>query len=214
LAARAPLRPWPLHALSVNPPAAAALAAAAAGAGLSFLEVAKRPVRRHGDGYVLAELGADRLAALEGFLAGRRADAGGFGIVVASGTATTVDAVTTAGRHLGGLILPGPATALLSLHHAASLLPLVEPARGGAELLGHDTRSAMAGAVLAMAAGAAERVRASVEAGHGLQLAPGGLVVTGGWGRALAGELGAEYAEHLVLSGARVMVLGGRLPPP
>jgi pantothenate kinase type III len=200
---------------------------------LTPLPVPKAPLRRHGDGYDLAGLGIDRLAAIEGCLAAlspahgaaQLAAAGAppanaglpvpstFALVVAAGTATTIDAVRIDGAHLGGLILPGVATALASLHQAASLLPAIDPVASpvspAADALGHDTRSAMQQATLTMTCGAIERVARRVADRHRLTLA--GVWVTGGWGEAVAAGVGGSYVRDLVMSGGRELILGGTL---
>lgn len=237
LAAKVPTHPWPLHMVSVHRQAAAALGVAAAAAGLTVVPVnhpkAKRTVHWHlhkgRPGYALAELGADRLAAIEAWLAHfARRRPGELGLIVAAGTATTIDAVTGLGEHLGGLILPGLDTALASLHQATSQLPHVAPPRlgdaGVDDCLGHDTAGAMTRAVLEMTVGAIERVAATLTGGRqgpGITeaplpiyqqhwtLAPDGIVVTGGHGPLLAELVGGRWSPDLVLSGARVQVLGG-----
>jgi pantothenate kinase type III len=200
-----------VHVLSVNPGAAAVLGGAMTSAGLTPLPVPKAGVRRHGDGYALHNLGIDRLAAIEGCLASRAPDPGSFVLVVAAGTATTIDAVRADGAHLGGLILPGVATALASLHRAASLLPdidpVAEPFHPSRDALGHETRSAMQQATLTMTCGAIERVARLAAAEHGLKFA--GVCVTGGWGELIAAGTGGTFVRELVLAGGRVMIGGG-----
>jgi len=209
----APVSGWPLHILSVNPPAAARLGEQALAFGLTPLTITKRPVRRHGLGYVLADLGIDRLAAIEGLLArlaGKAPRDDEFVLVVGAGTATTIDAVRADGLHLGGLILPGLKTALASLHQATSLLPALDlVASATADGLGHDTRSAMSQAVIAMTLGAVERVVRGTQSNRQLMLRENGIYLTGGCGQILASSMGAVYLPELVMSGARVMVLGG-----
>ena len=59
-------------------------------------------------------------------------------IVLDVGTATTVDAVSAEGSFLGGVILPGPALWLRSLHQGTAALPKVE-SENGLSLLGKTT---------------------------------------------------------------------------
>jgi len=208
----------PLHVTSVRPERTKQLMQMASALGWPLVVISKRQVRRRGDGYLLKDLGIDRLAAIEGWLASlsdsdRRCQ-DHYGVVIAAGTATTVDAVTTKGRHLGGLILPGIKLALSSLHEAASLLPDINPelelnAESVRLGLGNNTRSAMLNAAIEMTAGAVNEVRQRLQRQHRLQELTGGIVTTGGWGQHLATRLGGSYKPELILSGARVLAIGG-----
>lgn len=191
-------RPWPLFVGSVHPPGVRDLARIAGAQQFPVEVLAKRPVRRHGEGYELAELGIDRLAAIEGFARLKR----GKGIVVSAGTATTIDVVGEAGEHLGGYILPGLKTSLSALHEAASLLPLLDPRAESLPpeaALGHDTRTAMLGGALRMTAAAiSETARESGAKAF----------LTGGYAETLAKWLpDAELHPDLVVSGLRVLAL-------
>lgn len=208
----------PLHVTSVRPERTKLLMQLASALGWPVVVVGKRPLRRRGDGYLLKDLGIDRLAAIEGWLASLsdndRRHQDHYGIVVAAGTATTVDAVTVRGQHLGGLILPGLKLALRSLHEAASLLPDINlelelSADAPRQGLGHDTRSAMICAAIEMTAGAVNEVRRRLERQQRRSELSGGIVVTGGWGQQLATRLGGSYKPELILSGARALALGG-----
>ena len=124
--------PYPtLHIVSVRPEQTKLLTRLAQECGWSAVTVRKRPVRRHcklhSSGYLLKDLGIDRLAAIEAWLSTltseQRQLQDHYGIIVAAGTATTIDAVGVDGRHFGGLILPGLTLAMQSMHQVASLLP-------------------------------------------------------------------------------------------
>jgi type III pantothenate kinase len=72
-------------------------------------------------------------------------------LVVDSGTATTVDAVSTEGAFLGGAILPGFALCAHSLNQYTALLPLIsmdEVASGFHEAVGRDTHQAICSGLL------------------------------------------------------------------
>jgi BirA family biotin operon repressor/biotin-[acetyl-CoA-carboxylase] ligase len=219
----APRRPWPVHFASVNPAAARRLEGAVRVAGGTAVPLEKRPVLRHGKGYALDELGIDRLAAIEGWLARLGADeriGDAAGVIVGAGTAMTVDLVRASGEHLGGFIAPGLATALRSLHDAAALLPRLE-ARSFldvAEGPASTTEAAMRGGAVQMLAGLVERSARWLAAD-----APGGgvrgsvaVVLTGGGGEALRSALRSSLrpslAPDLVLEGLRAMALGGARP--
>ncbi len=198
LKAKLPAASWPLFVGSVHPQGAAELTKLAQEHGLLVEILPKRPVRYHGAGYALKELGIDRLAAIEGWARLRRGKA----IVVSAGTATTIDAVGEGGEHLGGYIIPGLKTSLRALHEAASLLPALDPAAEAMPpeaSLGHDTRSAMLGGALRMTAAAiAETARESN--------AP--VILSGGYAEALSRWLpDAEVHPDLVVSGLRVLAL-------
>jgi len=206
---------WPLFIASVRPQASAQLAAAAATLGLSPQHLAKRPVRCSGKNYAWTELGFDRLAGIEAWLAGlaatKRTAATQYAIIVQAGTATTIDAVCCNGEHLGGLILPGVTLALSSLHQAAALLPKIEATavtpQSAQAVLGSDTQSAMISAAVTMTVGAVERVARRLAQTRALQLIE--TVVSGGWALLLAPHLKATVDTDLVVKGIRVMAVGG-----
>lgn len=187
---------WALHTLSVNREQEARLGALVAKVGMTLTPVLKRPVRWRGE-YRLTEMGIDRLAAMEGWLAksARRP-----AVIVAAGTATTIDVLDFTGAHAGGLILPGLRTALKSLHAATSLLPSLQPIATPPGALGHDTASAMQRAAVTMTTAA---IRASAPEGAT-------YVLTGGYASLLAPHLPqAHLCPDLILDGARSMILGG-----
>jgi len=98
-----------------------------------------------------AQLGADRWVAVIGAFHDRPIDS----CIVNVGTAMTIDAVTAAGQHLGGLIVPGPDLMVGALHRETSDLAVrsaASKARADAAFAS-DTRSAIEnGCELALAA--------------------------------------------------------------
>lgn len=130
-----------------------------------------------------AQLGADRWMAVVG-----AARCYGLPVVVMDlGTATTLDAVDDKGRHLGGLILPGPQTMLGALK-GETVLDIdpefalcadgVAPVAGQAQA---DTAAAIEGGVVTAQAGALERFVAWFEQRLGEKSAARlRIVVTGG----------------------------------
>lgn len=208
LSSLVPMRGWPLFVASVHPEASARLRETAEAAGLSVVFLPKRRLRSHGNRYALSALGIDRLAAIEGALAhGDKT----WKIVLAAGTATTIDVIRGDGWHAGGWILPGLDLALNSLHSAARLLPkinLTELVDSGLSL-GSETHSAIVGGVLQMTIGAVERARLAISQDyrdHG----PIRTLVTGGNAGILLPMLSdAEAVPHLILDGLREMILGG-----
>jgi type III pantothenate kinase len=150
-------------------------------------------------------LGADRWVSAIGAhaLAGRR------GVVLANaGTALTVDAVNGGGRHLGGVIVPGPAAMIETM--LAGTHGIRRRARGGKStgrgLFAANTASALAAG--AAYAGAALIDRAVDEAKRVMGARPL-LLVTGGSARALAPHIKSTYrvVPDLVLRGLAVLSL-------
>jgi type III pantothenate kinase len=118
------------------------------------------------------EVGADRIANAIGAY-----DLyGGPCIVVDLGTATTFDAISSAGEYLGGAIAPGIAISMDALfHHAAALrrVELVEPR----SVIGKSTvESIQSGAMYGFAAQVDGMCRRIIdELGHSAVVATGGL---------------------------------------
>lgn len=122
-------------------------------------------------------------------------------LVVSAGTALALDALAGGGRHLGGLIAPGPRLMQRSLHQAAAQLPET----GDGELLDAavDTASAIASGCWQAALGLIERFHARMR--FQLGNAPV-LVLCGGDAAALAAHLTLplELRPDLVLEGLAV----------
>ncbi|HUL91772.1 MAG TPA: type III pantothenate kinase [Burkholderiales bacterium] len=136
-----------------------------------------------------AQLGADRWAALIGAWSMHRGPC----LVVAAGTATTVDTLRSDGTFAGGMILPGLELMKRSLAHNTAGLAL---ARGRFSDTPRNTADAIESGCLLAQAGAIERAFAAME--------PGATCVLGGGaaGR-IAPHLGipVRLAENLVLEG-------------
>ncbi|HEX2666957.1 MAG TPA: type III pantothenate kinase [Gammaproteobacteria bacterium] len=139
-------------------------------------------------------LGADRWAAVIG---GFR-KFGGPVCVIDAGTAITVDAVNGGGRHLGGLIAPGPQTMRRSLADATA--GLQDLGEGELALLAKDTRSAIWSGGWHTAAGLLERVHGLVSKQLGGSTK---FVLTGGDARRLDALLPGRFTlcPELVLMG-------------
>ena len=146
-------------------------------------------------------LGADRwVGAIGAFHFARGA------VVVANvGTALTIDAVTRAGKHLGGAIIPGPTTMIESL--LSGTHGIRQRARGGrvkkGSLFAADTASALGAG--AQFAAAALIDRAVAEAAAKMQARPT-LLLTGGAAPSLAAYIKSEaqVVPDLVLRGLAV----------
>jgi type III pantothenate kinase len=137
-------------------------------------------------------------------------------VVVDFGTATTFDVVHADGAFLGGLILPGPQSALRNLHQNAALLPKVAlafPER----VIGVTTEQAMQSGLLhgavAQVEGLVARISAELEASG----VPGPLrvVSTGGFGRIMARQTPVieRHLPYLVLHGLALVAARAKGEP-
>jgi type III pantothenate kinase len=135
------------------------------------------------------QLGADRWAALIGAWSMLR----GACLVVAAGTATTVDTLRSDGTFVGGVILPGLELMKRSLASNTAGLPL---ARGRFSDTPRNTADAIESGCLMAQAGAIERAFAAME--------PGAIcVLAGGAAGRIASHLSVpvRLADNLVLEG-------------
>jgi type III pantothenate kinase len=136
------------------------------------------------------QLGPDRWAAL---IAARSLESGRACLVVNAGTATTMDALSSDGEFLGGVIVPGVDLMRFVLHEHTGSLPLqpgnfVGTPRNSVDAIETGCRHAQAGAV--------ERM-------HRVLGGTATCLVSGGGGPALIErlELPCRYVENLVLYG-------------
>ena len=146
-----------------------------------------------------SRMGSDRWVAL---IAGFRLAAGA-ACVIDAGTAVTLDAVDSRGRHLGGLILAGPRIIATALDRQTSGIGetggRTRPARGAA-VLGTSTDEAVARGAMLGLAGALDRAVSAV-AGELDEQPP--VYLTGGDAARLSGwlETRCEHRPNLVLEG-------------
>ena len=135
------------------------------------------------------QLGADRWAALIGAWSMLRGPC----LVVAAGTATTVDTLRSDGTFVGGMILPGLELMKRSLANNTAELPL---ARGRFSDTPRNTADAIESGCLLAQAGAIDRAFAALEPGAT-------CVVTGGAAARIAPHLSipVRLADNLVLEG-------------
>ncbi|HVQ62491.1 MAG TPA: type III pantothenate kinase [Burkholderiales bacterium] len=136
-----------------------------------------------------SQLGADRWAALIGAWSILH----GPSLVVAAGTATTVDVLRSDGTFAGGMILPGLDLMKRSLAHNTAGLPLT---RGRFSDAPQNTADAIESGCLLAQAGAIERAFAAMEPGAA-------CVLAGGAAARIAPHLGipVRIADSLVLDG-------------
>jgi len=130
-----------------------------------------------------AKLGVDRWLAIVGAVARYGKPV----IVWDLGTAATLDAVDADGQHLGGWILPGPATMLDALVRKTKLK--VPEALAGSTEPGRDTAECISRGVLAAQAGALDRFVRSLGTRLGEDSS---LIVTGGAAPAVVERLAIE----------------------
>jgi type III pantothenate kinase len=131
-------------------------------------------------------------------------------VIIDSGTATTVDVVSTQGAFEGGAILPGFQLCSRALHQYTALLPRIanDELTGPPPPLGKNTRDAIRSGLFWGQLGAVkELVR------HLRQQLPDEpmIVVTGGAGRLLAPQFPkALHEPYLALQG--LAIVGQQLP--
>jgi type III pantothenate kinase len=114
-------------------------------------------------------------------------------IIIDSGTATTVNAVSAGGVFEGGAILPGLALQARSLHEYTALLPLVDVqslAANPVGAVGRNTHGAIKSGIWFGQVGAIRELTARFANSFGR---PPLLLVTGGMGRWLTPALGEEF---------------------
>jgi type III pantothenate kinase len=145
-------------------------------------------------------LGCDRFAAA----IGARALAPDQPLVVATcGTATTVDAVTSEGRFVGGMILPGLALMAGSLAKNTAQLPQAAPGAAPPPQFADNTNDAIVSGCLSAQAGAIERAVAA----HANAL----CILSGGAAPYIAPALKCRYrmADNIVLVGLHAVARAG-----
>lgn len=162
---------------------------------LRFIRSVDFPITSRVD--VLNRVGADRLAAAVAANHLRPVDQAA--IIVDSGTAITVDAVSAQGEFLGGAIAPGWRMSADALHRVADLLPQVQPVEKQPIAIGTNTEAAIRSGLYFGAVGV---VRELVQQIQSELATPTTIFVTGGGARMLSDRLeNATIYPDLVLSG-------------
>jgi type III pantothenate kinase len=149
-------------------------------------------------------LGCDRFAAT----IGARALAPGQALVVATaGTATTVDALGSDGRFVGGMILPGLALMAGALAQNTAQLPQAMPGAAAPPLFADNTNDAIVSGCLSAQAGAIERAVAA----HAGRDASALCILSGGAAPYIAPALKCAYrmVDNIVLVGLHAVALAG-----
>jgi type III pantothenate kinase len=151
-------------------------------------------------------VGSDRL--LGAVAANRLRQANRSAVVVDMGTATTVNFIAVDGAFEGGAILPGPLTALRSLHQATASLPSLGPETIEAPPpIGKSTLEAMASGAIWGAVGAVQELVARMTADRSDDAE---FFLTGGASHAFADVLRfagrrPRHVPHLNLAGIKLV---------
>jgi len=180
-------------------------------ANLSFLEAhSQEKLATITNGYVEPEkLGSDRLVAMIG--AYELLDNSEACIVIDSGTATTIDAVTEKGQHLGGVIFPGFELSLNSLNSDTEQLPKFDSKNHPIDTngLATNTKEAIAsGCLLSLASaidGICNKMQNQLELKSKNSEISVKRVICGGAAKALLAHLENDYLchENLVMLGLK-----------
>ena len=152
-------------------------------------------------GYGTGELGADRVADIEGAL---HLYPGKNLIIIDFGTANTFCAVSDKGEYKGGAISAGIALSMNALANGAALLSNVEIKNPG-YCAGMDTQTQLQAGIFYAGLGAIKEIRARLAA-ECFKNAPHFVVGTGGLGRLYENEgIFDAYAPDLVLTGLKIL---------
>jgi type III pantothenate kinase len=123
-------------------------------------------------------------------------------LVIDIGTAITIDVVNARGHFLGGVIMPGPMTAISALHSGTAMLPEISLPLD-VPVLGQDTEGAIASGVFWGTAGAVEKILGMLKMEFGDDAA---TFLTGGGAERFAGTIrGIDHViPELTLEGLRI----------
>lgn len=146
------------------------------------------------------QLGCDRFAAAIG---ARRLFPGQTLLVANCGTATTLDAISAAGRFVGGMILPGLGTMARSLNQKTAQLPPVQYSQPGVLHLADNTEQAIISGCIAAQIGAIEQGLHLLRR-HSQQVL---CILSGGAAHVLSAALSEPHRvqDHLVLHGLQAV---------
>ena len=144
------------------------------------------------------QLGCDRFAAAIG---ARVLEPGRALVVATCGTATTIDAISSEGTFLGGMILPGLGLMASSLARNTAQLPQVAPGASPPPLFADNTDDAIVSGCLSAQAGAIERAVAAHRADA--------CILSGGAAAWVAPSLKVAHrlADNIVLVGLHAAAL-------
>lgn len=151
---------------------------------------------------VPSRLGVDRWVALIGARALTRQAC----CVVDCGTAVTIDALSPAGEHLGGVIFPGARLMREALYRDTRQIPAEA---GAVTLFGRDTMDCVWGGAAYAVAAAIDRITRQMTAAMG---EPAGRLLTGGDAEALRPYLEGDYRLEPELIFQGLLVMAGERP--
>jgi type III pantothenate kinase len=139
------------------------------------------------------KVGTDRL--LKAVAANVLRSSGSPMIVVDSGTATTVDWITSEGEFAGGAIFPGLALSAKSLHDHTAQLPLIDFRQmdHAPAVIGRETVSALASGLFWAHVGAVRELIQQMSHDQTSKEKPPPVLITGG-----GGELLTQYIDHAI----------------
>ena len=132
-------------------------------------------------------------------------------LVVTCGTATTIDAVTSEGLFIGGMILPGLKLMAQSLARNTAQLPQIAESLSLHQLFADNTDQAIASGCINAQVGAIARAH---DALANMQHRPISCIISGGAAMFLLPHLGIDYShvENLVLTGLTVVAKSWQTP--
>ncbi len=177
---------------------------------ISVIEVSKRSVFVELGPYDLKQIGIDRMAFMEGYIAGLPLESrlkNQIGVLVSLGTATTIDCLKGDGTYLGGSILPGMQMGLDALAAETALLPKIPRSEWNPPLpswrgASHTREALLSGMRLSVCGPLAQVLGDLREEFPGAEVK---VLLTGG-GSYLFQEY--ECDEFIILKGIRAMALG------
>ncbi len=121
--------------------------------------------------------------------------------IIDCGTATTIDALSATGVHLGGVIFPGAGLMRNALYRNTQQIPTEQ---GAAVLFGTDTQDCVWGGTVHAMAGAIDRITRRMQATLGDGMCP---LLTGGDAESILSHLDGNYVvdRDLIFRGLLVM---------
>lgn len=177
---------------------------------ISIIEVAKRSVFVDLGPYDLNQMGIDRIAFMEGYIADLPLESrhsNQIAVLVSLGTATTIDCLQGDGNYLGGSILPGMQMGIDALAEETALLPKIPRSEWEAPLprwrgASHTREALLSGMRLSVCGPLAKVLQDLHEEFPGAEV----KVLLSGGGSYLFPEY--ERDEFMILKGIRAMALG------
>lgn len=201
---------WPIFVASVNNTAFRQIEGICKKARFVCNLISKRSIRWWGK-YRFHQLGMDRLAFMEGWLAQVSCQSQSTAILVSLGTATTVDVLKANGEHLGGFIIPGLQTSLNALQGATNQLPQIflnQQSQLYESSLGRETKQAMIQGTTLMTKSLIDQTILICRQTH--KISDFEIILTGGLASWMKPHFqSAKLDPTAIVDGIRRMVIGG-----